>query len=44
MVKIKEDDRRRHLYIIGQTGTGKSVLLQNMIKQDIEDGCGSCHA
>ncbi len=39
-VKIKKDDRHRHFYIIGQTGTGKSVLLQNMIKQDVEAGEG----
>jgi len=37
-----EDDRRRHFYIIGQTGTGKSVLLQEMMKQDIEQGRGIC--
>ena len=40
MVRIKQDDRSRHLYTIGQTGTGKSVFLQNMIKQDIENGEG----
>ena len=34
--------RRRHLYIIGQTGTGKSALLKNMIRQDIERGEGVC--
>jgi len=39
-VRMKTDDRRRHLYIIGQTGTGKSVLLKNMIRQDIENGEG----
>ncbi len=41
-VYIKEDDRRRHFYVIGQTGTGKSVLLKNMIIQDIEAGKGVC--
>ena len=41
-VYIREDDRRRHFYIIGQTGTGKSVLLKNMIVQDIEAGKGVC--
>jgi hypothetical protein len=41
-VYIKDDDRRRHLYAIGQTGTGKSVLLKNMIVQDIEAGKGIC--
>ena len=32
----------RHFYIIGQTGTGKSVLIKNMIAQDIEAGKGCC--
>jgi hypothetical protein len=41
-VYIKEDDRRRHFYVIGQTGTGKSTLLKNMIVQDIEAGKGVC--
>jgi hypothetical protein len=35
-------DRLRHLYIIGQTGTGKTVFLKNMIAQDIERGNGVC--
>ena len=34
------DDRRRHFYIVGQTGTGKSSLLREMIRQDIEKGQG----
>lgn len=34
------DDRRRHFYIIGQTGTGKSAFLREMIRQDIENGEG----
>lgn len=34
------DDRRRHMYIIGKTGTGKSQLLEEMIAQDIEAGHG----
>ncbi len=41
-VRIMEDDRRRHLYTIGQTGTGKSVFLENMIIQDIQAGKGVC--
>lgn len=41
-VRITNDDRRRHMYIIGQTGTGKSVFLQNMIIQDIQAGKGCC--
>lgn len=35
-----EDDRRRHFYIVGQTGTGKSSLLFEMIRQDIMAGKG----
>lgn len=34
------EDRRRHFYLIGQTGTGKSTLLREMIRQDIENGEG----
>ncbi len=41
-VKIKRDDRRRHTYIIGKSGTGKSVLLANMAVQDIMAGEGVC--
>jgi CxxC-x17-CxxC domain-containing protein len=37
---IKTDDRRRHLYIIGKTGMGKTVLLENMAIQDIKRGYG----
>lgn len=33
-------DRRRHFYVIGQTGTGKTSLLQEMIRQDIQNGEG----
>ncbi len=33
-------DRRRHMYIVGQTGTGKSSLLHEMICQDIANGKG----
>jgi len=39
---IKIDDRRRHFYIVGKTGMGKSVLLKNMAVQDIKDGHGIC--
>ncbi|MDD2757705.1 MAG: type IV secretion system DNA-binding domain-containing protein [Candidatus Pacebacteria bacterium] len=39
-IKIKRDDRRRHTYIIGQTGTGKSSLLSSMVLQDIKNGEG----
>ena len=39
---ISEKDRMRHFYIIGQTGTGKSVFMKNIIIQDIEAGHGVC--
>ncbi|MCX6779189.1 MAG: type IV secretion system DNA-binding domain-containing protein [Candidatus Magasanikbacteria bacterium] len=41
-VFILPEDRRRHLYIIGSTGVGKSVLLSNLIIQDIQNGHGVC--
>jgi CxxC-x17-CxxC domain-containing protein len=37
---IKSDDRRRHIYIVGKTGMGKTVLLENMAIQDIQRGYG----
>jgi len=37
---IKTDDRRRHMYLLGKTGMGKSVVLENMIIQDILAGNG----
>jgi hypothetical protein len=37
---IKRRDRRSHLYLIGKTGVGKSTLMANMIRQDIENGEG----
>ena len=40
IIKLNPLDRRRHLYIVGQTGTGKSYLLRNLIKQDIDGGAG----
>ncbi len=39
-VKITQDDRRRHMYIIGQTGSGKSEFLKHMVYQDIVNGNG----
>lgn len=39
-IYVAEDDRRRHMYIIGKTGTGKSQLLEEMIIQDISEGKG----
>ncbi len=37
---IKREDRRRHMYVIGKTGMGKTTLLENMIYQDIMRGDG----
>ena len=37
---IKTDDRRRHIYIVGKTGMGKTALLENMAIQDIQAGRG----
>ncbi len=37
---IKPDDRRRHMYLVGKTGMGKSNLLENMAIQDIQAGRG----
>ena len=39
-IKLTEQDRQRHLYAIGQTGTGKSSLIKNLIEQDILAGKG----
>ena len=41
-VFVSEDDRRRHMYIIGKTGTGKTELLKDLIMQDIKAGHGIC--
>jgi len=42
-VYISAEDRLRHFYCIGQTGTGKSTLLKNMIVEDIRSGEGVCY-
>lgn len=39
-VCVKQEDRLRHIYMIGKTGVGKTVLFQNMILQDIKEGKG----
>ncbi len=39
-IRLTENDRRRHMYIIGQTGTGKTNLLVNLALQDMLDGKG----
>ncbi len=43
VVKIKPVDRRRHVYVVGTTGVGKSFLLENMALQDIIRGEGVCY-
>ncbi|MBU0668222.1 type IV secretory system conjugative DNA transfer family protein, partial [Patescibacteria group bacterium] len=39
-IRMKNEDRFRHFYVIGQTGTGKSSILQVMIRQDLANGNG----
>ena len=39
---INQEDRLTHLYVIGQTGTGKSTLLLNLARQDARNGTGFC--
>ncbi len=39
-VRLSDKDRQRHMYVVGQTGTGKSVYLKNLALQDMLDGKG----
>ena len=39
---IKTDDRRRHMYLMGKTGMGKTTRMENMVIQDIKNGHGVC--
>jgi hypothetical protein len=41
-VRMTDKDRQRHLYVIGQTGTGKTVMMKSMLRQDVENGKGVC--
>lgn len=41
-IRMKQGDRRRHMYVIGKSGSGKSVYQASLIKQDIEAGRGVC--
>ncbi len=41
-IYMQDEDRLRHMYVVGQTGTGKTVFLKNMIIQDIQAGKGCC--
>lgn len=38
---IRDADRRAHLYLVGKTGTGKSTLLESLMRQDLAAGRGS---
>ena len=42
VVKMKREDRRRHLYTVGKSGSGKSVFIQNLAVQDVINGEGVC--
>ncbi len=41
-VPLLRPDRRRHVYIVGQTGTGKTELLTNLMRADLESSAGFC--
>ena len=41
-VRLAPEDRLRHLYVIGQTGTGKTSFMKTLIEQDIKNGEGVC--
>lgn len=41
-IHMKRDDRFRHFYVIGQTGTGKTSIFKSMIRQDLRNGDGFC--
>ena len=40
---IKTDDRRRHMYVIGKTGMGKTTLLENLFYSDMVNDHGACY-
>ncbi len=42
LVRLKDDDRRRHVFMIGKTGVGKTTLFEGMIEQDMFNGKGLC--
>ena len=42
-IRMNREDRMRHFYVIGQTGTGKTNIMLNMITQDIKNGDGCCY-
>lgn len=41
-VSLSNDQRTKHIHVIGSSGSGKSTLLLNLIKQDLETGQGFC--
>ncbi|MCA9332372.1 ATP-binding protein [Candidatus Saccharibacteria bacterium] len=41
-IRLDLEDRRRHMYVVGQTGVGKSVFLENLALQDMLNGEGFC--
>jgi hypothetical protein len=41
-VRLKQEDRRRHMYIIGKSGSGKTEMMKAMVQQDILEGRGVC--
>ncbi len=42
IIRMKQEDRRRHTYIIGKSGSGKTEFMKSLVKQDIEEGRGVC--
>lgn len=42
-IRMTREDRMRHMYVIGQTGTGKTNIMLNMVTQDIRNGDGCCY-
>jgi len=43
IIHLSREDRMRHFYVVGQTGTGKTNIMLNMITQDIKNGDGCCY-
>lgn len=42
LVRLQNEDRRRHLFMIGKTGVGKTTLFETMMEQDMHEGKGFC--
>ncbi len=41
-IRMKQEDRRRHMYVIGKSGSGKTEFMKSLVRQDILDGKGVC--